>query len=89
MRFSMLITMDGNDSLKRVTSAKTVISEDGATGEVSRGRVPREWIDLRDVGSDHFIPRDEVDKWEIRNSSNSLHDEASENLNSYYNPYSL
>ena len=88
MRFSMLITMDGNDSLKRVTLAKTVVSEDNDTGETLQRRVPREWMDLRDVGSDYFIPRDEVDKWEKPDSSNSLH-EVSDDLNLYYNPYSL
>jgi hypothetical protein len=84
MRFSMLMTMDGNDSLKRVISAKTVISEDSA-GETLQSRVPREWMDLRDVGSEYFIPRDEVDQWEKPDSPNSLHD-VSEDLNLDYIP---
>ncbi|KAF8341848.1 hypothetical protein F5887DRAFT_887753 [Amanita rubescens] len=77
-RFAMLITMDGNDSLKRVISAKTVISED-STGETLRSRVPNEWMDLRDVGSEYFIPRDEVEQWEKHDSLNSLHDPGSDN----------
>ena len=66
--------MDGNDSLKRVTSAKTVISEDSEV-DTSWSRVSQEWKDLRDVGDEYFIPWDEVNSWGISGSTNLLHEE--------------
>lgn len=74
MRFSMLIAMDGNDSLKRVISAKVSISNDDE-GEMSRSRLCREWKDSRSVGDEYLIPREEVDKWEINQGSANVFDE--------------
>ncbi|KAF7374152.1 hypothetical protein MSAN_00296900 [Mycena sanguinolenta] len=57
--FSMLTTMDGNDSLKRVLRrSKTDGSEDEPTLGPS---IERE--DSRDGGDDYFLSREEVDRW--------------------------
>ncbi|KAJ6456535.1 hypothetical protein C8R45DRAFT_943719 [Mycena sanguinolenta] len=57
--FSILTTMDGNDSLKRVLRrAKTDGSEDEPTLGPS---VERE--DSRDGGEDYFLTREQVDRW--------------------------
>ncbi|KAF8123664.1 hypothetical protein K438DRAFT_1792231 [Mycena galopus ATCC 62051] len=57
--FSMLTTMDGNDSLKRVLRhSKTDGSEEEPTLGPSKERE-----DSRDGGEDYFLSRDQVDKW--------------------------
>ncbi|KAJ6459300.1 hypothetical protein C8R45DRAFT_1109624 [Mycena sanguinolenta] len=57
--FSILTTMDGNDSLKRVLRrAKTDGSEDEPTLGPS---IERE--DSRDGGEDYFLTREQVDRW--------------------------
>ena len=57
--FSMLTTMDGNDSLKRVLRrAKTDGSEDEPTLGPSMERE-----DSRDGGEDYFLTREQVDRW--------------------------
>ncbi|KAJ6510472.1 hypothetical protein C8R45DRAFT_1050270 [Mycena sanguinolenta] len=57
--FSILTTMDGNDSLKRVLRwSKTDGSEDEPTLGPSRERE-----DSRDGGEDYFLSREQVDKW--------------------------
>ncbi|KAF8338601.1 hypothetical protein F5887DRAFT_843200, partial [Amanita rubescens] len=70
MRFSMLIAMDGNDSLKRIMLTKTLISEDDE-GNTLQSRICREWKDSRNVGDEYFIAREEVDKWDINGSTNT------------------
>ncbi|KAF7342696.1 hypothetical protein MSAN_02027500 [Mycena sanguinolenta] len=57
--FSMLTTMDGNDSLKRVLRrART----DGSEEEPTLGpSIERE--DSRDGGEDYFLNREQVDRW--------------------------
>ncbi|KAF8181741.1 hypothetical protein K438DRAFT_2169043 [Mycena galopus ATCC 62051] len=57
--FSILVTMDGNDSLKRVLRrAKT----DGSEEEPLLGP-SKEREDSRDGGEDYFLTREEVDNW--------------------------
>ncbi|KAF8178986.1 hypothetical protein K438DRAFT_1604258 [Mycena galopus ATCC 62051] len=57
--FSILTTMDGNDSLKRVLRhAKT----DGSEQEPTLGP-SKEREDSRDGGEDYFLTREQVDKW--------------------------
>ncbi|KAF8190249.1 hypothetical protein K438DRAFT_1907156 [Mycena galopus ATCC 62051] len=57
--FSILTTMDGNDSLKRVLRrSKTDGSEEEPTLGPSKER-----DDPRDGGEDYFLSRDRVDKW--------------------------
>ncbi|KAF8217890.1 hypothetical protein K438DRAFT_1901005 [Mycena galopus ATCC 62051] len=57
--FSILTTMDGNDSLKRVLRhSKT----DGLEEEPTLGP-SKERDDPRDGGEDYFLSRDRVDKW--------------------------
>lgn len=74
MRFSMLIAMDGNDSLKRIMSTKTLISDDDE-GDTLQSRICRERKDSRDIGDEYFIAREEVDKWDINQSTNTVFDE--------------
>ena len=57
--FSILTTMDGNNSLKRVLRrSKTDGSEDEPTLGPSRERE-----DSREGGEDYFLTREQVDKW--------------------------
>ncbi|KAF7374056.1 hypothetical protein MSAN_00286500 [Mycena sanguinolenta] len=57
--FSILTTMDGNDSLKRVLRrSKTDGSEDEPTLGPSKERE-----DSRDGGEDYFLSREQVDRW--------------------------
>ncbi|KAF8516427.1 hypothetical protein BU17DRAFT_76640 [Hysterangium stoloniferum] len=53
--FSLLFTMDGNDSLKRIR--RRVMDEDGMPGCSS------EHTDSRKVHDDFYLTREEVDKW--------------------------
>ncbi|KAF8166437.1 hypothetical protein K438DRAFT_1921486 [Mycena galopus ATCC 62051] len=57
--FSMLVTMDGNDSLKRVLRRTKT---DGSEEEPVLGP-SKEREDSRDGGEDYFLSREEVDKW--------------------------
>ncbi|KAF8156503.1 hypothetical protein K438DRAFT_2075523 [Mycena galopus ATCC 62051] len=57
--FSMLVTMDGNDSLKRVLRPTKT---DGSEEEPVLGP-SKEREDSRDGGEDYFLSREEVDKW--------------------------
>lgn len=55
----MLVTMDGNDSLKRVHRRKAAPLDpgEGVIGE------PNERRDERDTGDGYYISREEVDRW--------------------------
>ncbi|KAF7358843.1 hypothetical protein MSAN_01224200 [Mycena sanguinolenta] len=57
--FSILTTMDGNDSLKRVLRRTKT---DGTEHEPTLGP-SREREDSRDGGEDYFLTREQVDKW--------------------------
>ncbi|KAK0229193.1 hypothetical protein EDD85DRAFT_957591 [Armillaria nabsnona] len=60
LKFAMLGTMDGNDSMKRVEKRESeVIDDDGGT--LPGKAIER--LDLRNGQGDYFIPRDKVDKW--------------------------
>ncbi|KAK7001735.1 hypothetical protein R3P38DRAFT_3326661 [Favolaschia claudopus] len=52
--FQMLLTMDGNDSLKRGVNEN---------GESTRGECERPDPRAEDAGGTYFLRRDEVDKW--------------------------
>ncbi|KAJ7585534.1 hypothetical protein C8J56DRAFT_1165901 [Mycena floridula] len=60
LQYSMFFTMDGNDSLKRMHRHERVIDELGDR----LGRT-KERIDVREGGGDYFLPRKEVDGWDI------------------------
>ncbi|KAJ7803507.1 hypothetical protein B0H14DRAFT_3091958 [Mycena olivaceomarginata] len=59
MIFEMLVTMDGNDSLKRVLRREKVASE---MGEPVLGR-SRERVDNRDAGDGYYLQRERVERW--------------------------
>jgi len=60
--FSILTTMDGNDSLKRVLRReKTTMAEDEAD-EPTLAK-SRERVDNRDAGDGYFLSRERVDQW--------------------------
>ncbi|KAJ7192038.1 hypothetical protein GGX14DRAFT_380483 [Mycena pura] len=63
MRFEMLFTMDGNNSLKRVLrrAAVTDLSEDGE--DTSAPRPSSERLDDRQPPGDYYLSRETVDKW--------------------------
>lgn len=62
LEFSMLVTMDGNDSLKRVLRREAEDFDDD--GNLIPG-ASKERFDPRvaDAGKDYFIPREKVDLW--------------------------
>jgi hypothetical protein len=53
--FSLLYTMDGNDSLRRIR--RRVLDDEGVPGPSC------EHTDTRTIGGDFYLPREEVDKW--------------------------
>lgn len=59
LRFSRLLTFDGNDSAKRILRRTKGDGED--TGRVA------ERLDGRNGGGDYFLPRDAVNKWAKEN----------------------
>ncbi|KAJ7855154.1 hypothetical protein B0H14DRAFT_2353371 [Mycena olivaceomarginata] len=59
MIFEMLVTMDGNDLLKRVLRREKVASE---MGEPVLGR-SREHVDNRDAGDGYYLQRERVERW--------------------------
>ncbi|KAK1232440.1 hypothetical protein PQX77_004416 [Marasmius sp. AFHP31] len=61
LKFSMLFTMDGNDSLKRVARREEGIDEQGNEGAGLGPSKERE--DSRKAGGDYFLSREEVDQW--------------------------
>lgn len=63
--FSMLLTMDGNDSLKRILRREPAPEP---TGQEKEGDEPatgasRESKDSRVAGGDYYLTREQVDKW--------------------------
>ncbi|KAG6825030.1 hypothetical protein H0H92_005057 [Tricholoma furcatifolium] len=61
--FKMLVTMDGNDSLKRLRSAnKQLPPEDDSSGPLLLPE-SRAWQDSRTVHGDRYLTREEVDRW--------------------------
>lgn len=60
----MLITMDGNDSLKRVLRRDHLFDyAEAANGDVQLIRISNELPDQRHVCGDYYIPRDRVAHW--------------------------
>jgi len=60
--FKMLVTIDGNDSLKHVIRRDPAPNiEDG--GELSLVRESIEQLDERDAGADYYIPHAQVNHW--------------------------
>jgi len=64
LKFDMLFTMDGNDSLKRVIRR-------GAAAEDKPGSIV-ETLDHRILETDYYISRRDVDKWAGRTTQDSL-----------------
>ena len=54
LAFKMLITMDGNNSLKRLRRGATSDGEDGGCNDLP---------DPRQTPGDYYLTREEVDKW--------------------------
>ncbi|KAJ7619742.1 hypothetical protein FB45DRAFT_1033581 [Roridomyces roridus] len=61
--FSMLVTMDGNDSLKRVLRR--------GPGDDGPGETNERWDD-RDASDGYYLPRAQVDEWARRRLANIL-----------------
>jgi hypothetical protein len=63
--FKMLLTMDGNDSLKCILRRAPVDdpAEGGAEPDGPQVGESRELPDSRKVGGDYFISREHVDRW--------------------------
>ncbi|KAJ6555622.1 hypothetical protein DFH09DRAFT_1248404 [Mycena vulgaris] len=60
--FSILTTMDGNDSLKRVLRREKTSLEEDEADEPTLAK-SKEGVDNRDAGEGYFISREKVDKW--------------------------
>ncbi|KAJ7032930.1 hypothetical protein C8F04DRAFT_1211033 [Mycena alexandri] len=60
--FSMLWTMDGNESLRRVIRKERTSGEVDENGEAVPG-ASKEREDGRDAGEGYFLDRDRVDEW--------------------------
>ncbi|EKM77186.1 hypothetical protein AGABI1DRAFT_43811, partial [Agaricus bisporus var. burnettii JB137-S8] len=58
---NMLVTMDGNDSLKRVIRKDTYIDPADATGQATT--IVKETLDTRKVIGDYYLARETVDRW--------------------------
>ncbi|KAJ7195687.1 hypothetical protein GGX14DRAFT_537230 [Mycena pura] len=58
--FSMLMTMDGNDSLKRILRKDKTFDEEGNS---TRGRSQRNDPRTEGSGGDYFLSRERVDLW--------------------------
>ncbi|KAJ3742750.1 hypothetical protein EV360DRAFT_57744, partial [Lentinula raphanica] len=65
----MIVTMDGNDSLKRVERKADVLQEQDENG-VELGPKSRERIDRRVAGESYFLSRAETDVWNESNWQN-------------------
>jgi hypothetical protein len=61
--FDMLVTMDGNDSLKRV-QRRAAAPIDPGEGDTPLMGQPNERQDERTVGDEYYIHRETVDRWE-------------------------
>jgi hypothetical protein len=64
LKFSMLYTMDGNDSLKRIQRREAIpmSTNDNNLPEPVLGK-PRESTDTRDAGKGIYLTNEQVDKW--------------------------
>ncbi|KAJ3717365.1 hypothetical protein C8R42DRAFT_644620 [Lentinula raphanica] len=62
----MIISMDGNDSLRRVERKEDILQEQGSSGEATT-QVSRERIDFRVAGADYFVSREETQAWDEDN----------------------
>lgn len=61
MRYRMLATWDGNNSLKRLAKNELVENVDG-TDTPALGK-SKEFADTRVAGGDYYLTREEVDAW--------------------------
>jgi hypothetical protein len=63
--FKMLVTMDGNDSLKRIICRQPLATPAEGEPEPEGPQVgdSRELTDLRTVGGDYLLSREKVDRW--------------------------
>ncbi|KAJ7129039.1 hypothetical protein C8R43DRAFT_896829 [Mycena crocata] len=67
--FDLLMTMDGNDSLKRVLRREKV--EEYESGEPTLGK-SRERVDNRDAGDGYILSREKVERWAKTRLANML-----------------
>ncbi|KAJ3803472.1 hypothetical protein F5876DRAFT_54384, partial [Lentinula aff. lateritia] len=61
LRFQLLCTMDGNNSLKRLARKERIGEVDGA--DQSMRGASKEHLDTRVVEGDYYLSREEVDQW--------------------------
>ncbi|KAG6903595.1 hypothetical protein DXG01_016580, partial [Tephrocybe rancida] len=61
--FKLLFTMDGNDSLKCLRSAKKTPPADGDSEQPPPLAESNAQHDLRTVLGNHYLTREEVDRW--------------------------
>ncbi|KAJ3817729.1 hypothetical protein F5880DRAFT_1460171, partial [Lentinula raphanica] len=61
----MIMTMDGNDSLRRVERKEDVLHDEAISG--SNVQVSRERLDLRKAGGEYFASREETSAWDESN----------------------
>jgi hypothetical protein len=61
--FEMLVTMDGNDSLKRILRRKPAPESGEEGGSVQSVGELRELADSRKVGEGYYLSRERVDRW--------------------------
>ncbi|KAJ7586827.1 hypothetical protein C8J56DRAFT_1004574 [Mycena floridula] len=73
LKYNMFFAMDGNDSLKRMHRHERVFDELGERLGPSRERQ-----DSREGGGDYFLPRKEVDEWDIHLDPNQPAEPSSE-----------
>lgn len=88
LRFRLLFTMDGNDSLKRVLRREPVHDYvETNTGNLLQVRVANELPDQREVGGDYYIAREHVAQFKTTplvgsapfNKSKSAEEQADDN----------
>ncbi len=74
--FNMLVTMDGNDSLKRII--RKDLPEHSEEGNPIGGGASREVFDSREVHGDYYIDRAKVNRWARDPVMGMLHQEGIE-----------
>ncbi|KAJ3889517.1 hypothetical protein GG344DRAFT_51442 [Lentinula edodes] len=76
LRFQLLCTMDGNNSLKRLARKERIGEVDGA--DQSMGGTSKEHLDTRVVEGDYYLSREEVDQWSKESIQGIVHADGDE-----------
>jgi len=72
LTFEMLVTMDGNDSLKHVSQHDAALDITGEGQEQHCIRESKEQLDERDVEGDYYLPYERVKHWANKLPSQDL-----------------